>query len=1103
MKKKLAFLLAVVMVLTSLPGLTLLASSNNTVSRTIATENNTLLFEEGMGTGSGEFVDQHSGRNIQTYQEGAFLQIEARQPVPAGTQFHVYLENAAWYFRQEGRTLGLPAISWDAGVDASVFIPMPLGFTVDLVVPHAVADALWPGSFPTGAFLNTGADLTPAQFDALLAGGSLTFGPTNIHNALNTAMVTAAGAFAPQTPPASPAIGDTWYDVNIPAAQAALTALLEDYATAPLLAWNWEVVTVTDLLGNDTVTVRFYATFVPTNGAVLEVTEYTAVASGAASVEIPNVQGPGLPLADLGPWPATHRDTFRVAHQNTGGTGGWIQNIGGTAADAHRIVYTRVENGVAVYTLEIVGGNWQTRATVTVLAGGEITAADVAGGNPAARTLRIPIIARTTGSGDVRARIDRGTSQISSGNVLVAGQTDGRVNITVGGVGVAHHQVTIPRFIMTEQRPGSIPSQLWQFELRAPSGYEWDLRTGMQVILDAPLRWVGGATGARAVGSESGVWVEYRVGRNNVPDHSVLLVTVNRNAAGNHQQMIQPSTTGSGGAMIITNLALIPDDPERVTDGQRLYVNVRNTEREVLPSGNVFITTARDFGITLTRVPDRIPELVSGRYEIRNAGHDAVLNNNGTWSGEALDDYHRAATVRFAETIRDSWWSMRNTIFELPEGVRFLQVEIYDTRSMYNNAATQNLHRGSNQGSGGPLSPAPWYNAGRRIGPVTVDNNRMILHGLTVDGTARFDLRLWLNIQVDFEGDIELTLANSAFRQVADNYDASVVIATAVSPIEVITEVSHARVGFQFVTVADFEIVENVAGALLQGERVFVTVTDDMAIDMAIAPGFRAEVTDGNIRISNVRTNSILGWSGVSGNAQLEFTIERESTIASTIAFSNVQVRIDRTVPFSNLSIVETQGYDIHVWGPAVARNFRGLHPNGNFNPGNWNERDFFPVGSISEQYVIVETTGEFGQVAFGNHVEVPIGESFVRVNGERVELEVATWICPVSNSAMVPIRFVAYALGIEQGNVRWDPETSTVTVDANHRIVQFQTGSSFYVVNGVPIRMLNTAGQPVEMQIRHERSFVPFRALGEAFHIPVSWDADNATAIYNAPTHF
>ena len=49
--------------------------------------------------------------------------------------------------------------------------------------------------------------------------------------------------------------------------------------------------------------------------------------------------------------------------------------------------------------------------------------------------------------------------------------------------------------------------------------------------------------------------------------------------------------------------------------------------------------------------------------------------------------------------------------------------------------------------------------------------------------------------------------------------------------------------------------------------------------------------------------------------------------------------------------------------------------------------------------------------------------------------------------------------------------------------------------VNGSTIAMANG----VTAEITDGRMFVPFRALGQAFGVSVSWNADTKTAIYNA----
>jgi len=1114
------------MVITSLPGMTLMASSTNRISRTISTENNTLWLQHGMTAPSGDFQSPHvfTGRDIERAQAGAYLLVEMNHNLAAGSQFTVDLDGAAWYFRQSasGFVPGAAAVdSWVEGAAGIATVDVS-GLAIPFSFVVSVDDTNITTSLPANSpITGHGIDFSQVLIDAT---------PTNLNTILTSPpFVATPPSGVPGTVPAT----ETTAPLGL--AQTALgTAVAQWLATPAGAAFTNSPVWTTEL--NATAEFVTFTAQIPA-GILTDLTVptrvFNAVAGtpGAGSFAHPAFYGPGTPIglnwSTIRPnfGDGTHTFDFLAA---TGTPGSTVPTPAGPATDGRYVTFnsatqmttfwnlTPASYGTVPFRLDIAGGVFQNRATITLLAD-----AVPAAGGATGDVIAIPLVMRTTRDDDIRVRIAAGFHQIANTTHVIGTHADGRVNVAFEAVTMRHHQVDIGRMRLTEQRVGSIPNTRWEFELTAPSGYEWSLdnMTGANghVLIDATLAWEDGATGQTGqrpltihpsnvtnttLENDDNVSVRFRENRN-TEDRSRMIVHV---PAG----LIQPSSAGNGGSMIFFGLRLLPDDYTAVVEGRDLYANVRNTRNTVLPNTNVRIGTARDFGITLTRVAGGgmttdVPYLISGRLE-QNIGV-----NGGTWSGNAEDRYHRAANVRFQETIQDSWWAMRNTVFTVPEGVRFLQVEFYDSRQLpMTQAANRQLHEGTNLASANPLNPHPFYNIGRRAGSVTVNHNTLTLHGLSVNpnATARFDMRIWLNIQVDFDGDIYLTLANSAFRQVDDNYDAEVLIARAVTPIAVETEVTEARVGFQFVTVADFSIIENVAGALLHGEYVYVTITDEIAVDMAIAPGFTQSVTDGNIRISNVRTNTILGWSGVSGDrGQLQFTVERASTVPSTIEFSNVQVRIDRTVPFSNLSLVDTQGYDIHVWGPAVARNFRGLYGSTNAYPfvttatqgAARNERDLFPVGSISEQYVLIETPGEFAQGGdFGRYVRVPVPSTVVTVDGVERTLPVATWICPTSSSAMVPIRFVSYALGLEEGAVRWDPATSTVTVDAGVRIVQFQTGNSFYVVNGVPIRMTNVAGEPVEMQIRYERSFVPFRALGEAFNIPVYWEAATATAVYN-----
>lgn|GEM_PF-6152070 len=756
----------------------------------------------------------------------------------------------------------------------------------------------------------------------------------------------------------------------------------------------------------------------------------------------------------------------------------------------------------------------------------------------------VPMVIRTTGDGDYRVRIETNIAHIQNTTVLIGSRQIGRTNAVAENLDARVGERRF-RLHIHEMNVGAlVSSHDYEFELVAPRGWHWQLPamqdadannarlhsignngvanpnvsvgdSRLLIHTNRGLRWNTSAATWNAepsggIANAGGITVNYAHDRHGRAQEDRIHVMVPANTFRNHPTM--------NGELIFNGLRLVADDFEDINFSETLNVQIRNVgNRHVLTNQTIAVGNAIDFGFNLTRVPDNIPELISGRLEGRVI---PPATGSTAWDEDRInDDEHRAATVRFQETAIDSWWGERNMIFTLPEGVRFLKVDFEDVRHL-TGTGPERLYAG-NVGTGNvSANRMPWFNTGARVGSaaVSIDHNRMVLHNFRTaeNDRARFDMNIWLNIQVDFEGPIYLSLSNPGFRQLPDNYEVDIQIATAVRPIEVITQVSEARVGFQFVTVADFDIVENVPGALLQAEEVFVTVTDLMSLDMAFAPGFRTAVTDGNIRISNVRVAGGLGTLGAADwhswlnqtGGQMVFEVERASTVASTISFNDIQVRIDRTVPFSNISNIETSGYDIHVWGPAVAKNFRGLysrdyvHGIGSANT-RMNERDLFLVGSISEQYVRIETPGELAHALFGRHVAVPIPGSTVRIDSQEQDLGTETWIDAATSSAMVPIRFIAYALGLDQSAVRWDALTSTVTIDGGHRIVQFQTGNSAYLVNGVPVRMTNSEGVPVEMQIRDERSFVPFRALGEAFGIPVSWDPDTATAYYNEPSHF
>lgn len=141
------------------------------------------------------------------------------------------------------------------------------------------------------------------------------------------------------------------------------------------------------------------------------------------------------------------------------------------------------------------------------------------------------------------------------------------------------------------------------------------------------------------------------------------------------------------------------------------------------------------------------------------------------------------------------------------------------------------------------------------------------------------------------------------------------------SSIDKASGLSEVPIGYQSVKVSNFAIMETSAGMLQKGKQVRISISDHISQDMVFHPDFEIEIV-GDLRIKNQGAHYLSGGTaGILNNqrddvAYIYFDIERASTEPSIIKFSNLHVKIDRTIPIS------TVPYDLFVWGSAVTENF-------------------------------------------------------------------------------------------------------------------------------------------------------------------------------------
>ena len=133
--------------------------------------------------------------------------------------------------------------------------------------------------------------------------------------------------------------------------------------------------------------------------------------------------------------------------------------------------------------------------------------------------------------------------------------------------------------------------------------------------------------------------------------------------------------------------------------------------------------------------------------------------------------------------------------------------------------------------------------------------------------------------------------------------------------------------------------------------------------------------------------------------------------------------------------------------------------------------------------------------------VRVSIGSNDIVVDNRTYSMDVAPYIQSNSNSTLVPLRFVAVALA--GGNVdsadtsdivSWDSSTKQAVISKDNVRIVFTAGSNIVMVNGQKMTM----DYGVTAEIKDDRMFIPFRAMGEILGYGVEWDANTKTAIYN-----
>lgn len=239
----------------------------------------------------------------------------------------------------------------------------------------------------------------------------------------------------------------------------------------------------------------------------------------------------------------------------------------------------------------------------------------------------------------------------------------------------------------------------------------------------------------------------------------------------------------------------------------------------------------------------------------------------------------------------------------------------------------------------------------------------------------------------------------------------------------------------------DIYITEIKNGTLKKDTKVRVVLP--MGVEFTQAPDVK--VDSGDITIAPT------GSSYLVDKSTIEFQITGASNVTSTIKISKIKYDVSNQAAYGDI------GVKVFV---------------GDFET---------PVAKVANATIVSPTkrTAVF-----------TLGSNVYTVNGVSYTMDVAAYV--KDGRTYLPVRYVAYALGVDPANVLWDDATQTVTLIKGTNAVQLTIGSKVLKLNGISITM------DVAPELVSGRTMLPFRFIAQALGASVSWDEATQTVTMN-----
>lgn len=337
---------------------------------------------------------------------------------------------------------------------------------------------------------------------------------------------------------------------------------------------------------------------------------------------------------------------------------------------------------------------------------------------------------------------------------------------------------------------------------------------------------------------------------------------------------------------------------------------------------------------------------------------------------------------------------------------------------------------------------APYYyaNSLNKV-RLTINNNAATKGEVEIKGQ--------LNVAVDYKGPVTINFSGSA------GVNEEITVANVTAPISATSDAVNVIIGAQDQPGSDIVITESEGEALIAGAGRALTLTAPAGVSFSKLPN----VTATDLSIGTV--TRALGPDGTRNNV-LRIPIRGQSDNGGTITVSNLYYSVDRTVAEGAMKIT--------IGGNAVD------------DAGIVNRTVAASV--VAAQNVTSAGLSEAYSASF------TVGSTSYMLNDVQQTMDVAPYI--KGDRTFMPVRYVAYSLGIGDSGILWDETSRTVTLMKGDKVVQLKIGSPNMLINGASVTM------DVAPEITSDRTMLPLRFIAQAFGADVGWDAATQTATIN-----